>query len=81
MVKKVFKTSKEKWVFKMGEIFHLDCIYHVQGIGGSDWWEHIDDDGYRDDTGDSDTVRVIRDISFTISIKKQIFDNEIKNDR
>ena len=63
MRKKV--DRKEEYNFKKGDKTHLDVIYNVQGIGGSDWWESDDDVS---DYGDN--ITITRDNRFTITFYK-----------
>lgn len=53
--------GKTKYVFKIGERYHLDDIYIVQGIGGNDWWEAISEE-------DDDDVVITKDITIEIII-------------
>lgn len=44
----------DNYKFRKGEVYHLDDIYLVQGLGGGDWWEHIKDTQAAVDEGQSD---------------------------
>jgi len=55
-------TDTEIHKFTKGQKLHLDDIYHIQGIGGVDWWKHID--------GETDDFIIItRTIEITIISK------------
>ena len=55
--------TTETFKFKKGEVYALDTIYDIQGLGGGDWWEH-----QGGETG-SDNVEITRSIEIKISIK------------
>jgi len=52
----------EKYSFKKGQRLHLDHIYLIQGIGGNDWWEPIEEGG--------DNIIITQDIKIKIEYKK-----------
>ena len=52
-------VTKEVYDFKKGEIYHLDEIYDVQGIGSVHWWEP--------DEANEDLINITCDYKFTIN--------------
>jgi hypothetical protein len=38
------KRSTNAFSGKRGDIYSLDTIYTIQGLGGGKWWKHRDDD-------------------------------------
>ena len=61
--------NKETHIFKKGQIETLDGIYEIQALAGGDWWKyhHLDNAEYPDEA--SDTVKITKNITITISWK------------
>jgi hypothetical protein len=61
------KMSKEKFIFKKGETYDLDCVYGVENSFAK-YMEKVPDNGSGGDAEMSDTVKFLANVSVTIKI-------------
>ena len=59
--------AQKTYRFRLGDKFTLDYIYDIQGLGGGDWWEKVDDGS--GDIDLSEECRCIRDTKITVIVE------------
>jgi hypothetical protein len=63
------EVTTEFYSFIKGEEKDLDEILGVEGLGGGDWWDHVDDDSAL--TGiPSDNIIITKSIRIEIKVMK-----------
>lgn len=64
--------TKEIHSFKKGQSIDLDHIYHIQGLGGGDWWEKTGRDvPSQKDIDLGENLICTKTIKIIISIEKE----------
>jgi len=57
-------VRRKIYIYRKGEVRHLDDIYPVQGLDGGDWWDHCESE--RRFPGDM--IIITRDIKISIEV-------------
>jgi hypothetical protein len=57
------KRSTNAFSGKRGDIYSLDTIYTIQGLGGGKWWKHRDDDVF------SEHIELVCDVEINVTVK------------